>query len=148
MGQLAGAGGRRYRRRETVGAVIGDADGVVREAIGAESNAARQLVVAVAHGVPEAFDDTTMRVIYEMHVASARNDQHARLLTTLWEREVSLYESILARGQQSGEFELRSSPHAIAETVVAPHQSFDHLNLAIRVTASHSQLSQPRSRAT
>jgi AcrR family transcriptional regulator len=105
-----------------------------RDAIETESDPVRQLLVAVAHGVPEGFDDTTMRVIYELHVAAARDDQHAKLLTTLWEREVSLYEAILVRGQRSGDFELQNTPHAIAETVVALEDGFD-LHLTGRNTA-------------
>jgi AcrR family transcriptional regulator len=89
----------------------------------AESDPARQLVVAVTQGVPT--DDTSMRVIYELHVASSRDDQHAALLTTLWEREVSLYESILERGAALGELELRDSARTIAETVVALEDAFD-----------------------
>jgi AcrR family transcriptional regulator len=91
----------------------------------AESDPARQLVVAVTHGVPSDLDDTTMRVIYELHVASSRDDQHAALLTTLWEREVSLYEAILERGAAAGGFELHGSARGIAETVVALEDAVD-----------------------
>lgn len=91
----------------------------------AETDPARQLVVAATHGVPSDGDDTTMRVIYELHVASSRDDQHAALLTTLWEREVSLYESILARGAAEGVFTMRDEPRAVAETVVALEDAFD-----------------------
>ena len=94
-------------------------------ALEGETDPARQLVEAVTRGVPASLDDTTMRVIYELHVASARDDQHAALLTTLWQREVSLYESILERGAASGEFALRDEPRAIAETVVALEDAFD-----------------------
>ena len=90
-----------------------------------EADPARQLVEAVTRGVPETLDDTTMRVIYELHVASSRDDQHAALLTTLWEREVSLYESILERGAAEGEFALRDSARSVAETVVALEDAFD-----------------------
>ena len=90
-----------------------------------ETDPARQLVEAVTRGVPEALDDTTMQVIYELHVASSRDDQHAALLTTLWQREVSLYESILERGAAEGEFALRDSARSVAETVVALEDAFD-----------------------
>jgi AcrR family transcriptional regulator len=96
-----------------------------RQAIETESDPARQLVITVAHGLPGGPDDNTMRVIYELHVASARDDQHAKLLSTLWEGEVSLYKSILTHGRQSGQFELRGSPRAIAETVVVLEDGFD-----------------------
>lgn len=91
----------------------------------AESDPARQLVVAVTHGVPTGDDDTGMRVIYELHVASSRDEQHAALLTTLWEREVSLYESILERGAAAGVFTLAGTARTVAETVVALEDAFD-----------------------
>ena len=112
-------------------------------ALEGETDPARQLVDAVTRGVPEELDDTTMRVIYELHVASARDGRHAALLTTLWEREVSLYESILVRGAESGEFALRDEPRAIAETVVALEDAFD-LHLTGRNTALDRDLAVRR----
>ena len=94
-------------------------------AVEAQSDPARQLHLAVTQVVPDHLDDTTMRVIYELHVASARDDQHAALLTTLWEREVSLYEDILRRGAELGELTLAGTAHEIAETVVALEDAFD-----------------------
>jgi AcrR family transcriptional regulator len=90
---------------------------------------AAQLRVAVDHGVPEDADDVTLRVIYELHVASSREPSHAALLTALWEREVSLYEGILVRGAAAGILDLKASSHAIAQTVVALEDAFD-LHLA------------------
>jgi len=91
----------------------------------AEPDPVRRLVLAVEHGIPLDVGDATMRVIYELHVASSREDSHAVLLTRLWEREVSLYEDILLGGAEAGAFALRGEPRAIAETVVALEDAFD-----------------------
>ena len=84
-----------------------------------------QLVVAVSRGVPDADPDGALRVTYELHVASAREESHAALLTTLWEREVSLYERIFTRGVSAGVFALGDDARSIAQTVVALEDAFD-----------------------
>ena len=91
----------------------------------AEPDPVHRLVVAVEHGIPDSVDDPTVRVIYELHLASARDERHAAMLTRLWEREVSLYADLLARGAEAGALELRSSARDIAETVVALEDAFD-----------------------
>jgi len=91
----------------------------------AEPDAVRRLVVAVEHGIPHDVDDPTIRVIYELHLASARDERHAALLTRLWEREVSLYVDLLDRGAAAGRLSLRGPVRAIAETVVALEDAFD-----------------------
>ena len=84
-----------------------------------------KLLVAVEAGVPSDRADITLRTIYELHAAAVRNPVHAELLTTLWEREVSLYEAILNAGQADEQFVLVGSAREIAETVVALEDAFD-----------------------
>jgi AcrR family transcriptional regulator len=84
-----------------------------------------KLRVAVSRGVPTQRASATWRVIYELHAAAARNPVHAELLAKLWEREVSLYEGILAAGAAAGTFELRGPARQIGETVVALEDAFD-----------------------
>jgi AcrR family transcriptional regulator len=91
----------------------------------AEPDPVRRLVVAVEHGIPDDVDDPTVRVIYELHLASARDERHASQLTRLWELEVSLYVDLLERGAAAGVLSLRSAPREIAETVVALEDAFD-----------------------
>ena len=87
--------------------------------------ASAKLQVAVDAGVPSDRADITLRTIYELHAAAVRNPVHAELLTTLWEREVSLYQAILNTGARDDEFALVGSVRAIAETVVALEDAFD-----------------------
>lgn len=109
----------------------------------AEADPVRRLVLAVGHGVPADHGDATMRVIYELHVASARDDTHAELLTRLWEREVSLYDDLLARGVEAGAFTLRGTTREVAETVVALEDAFD-LHLTGRNSAVDRDLAVAR----
>jgi DNA-binding transcriptional regulator YbjK len=87
--------------------------------------APQRLLVAIDRGVPASRTDVTVRTIYELHAAAARNPLHAQLMTRLWEREVSLYEEILNEGVGAGDFELRGTARAIAETIVALEDAFD-----------------------
>ncbi len=70
-------------------------------------------------GVPASEDDLLCRVLYELHLHGGRSGAHAALMTSLWEREVSLYELVLSRGVERGDFTLRASTRQVAETVVA-----------------------------
>jgi AcrR family transcriptional regulator len=94
------------------------------DALAAEIDPAAQLRLLVEQGI-RAEPETTMRAIYELHVAAARDESHAALLTRLWESEVSLYESVLRRGADDRVFTLRDDARAIAETVVALEDAFD-----------------------
>lgn len=91
----------------------------------AESDPVRRLVVAAEHGVPADGGGAPMRVIYELHAASSRDETHAALLTRLWQHEVSLYEDLLQQASDVGAVTLLDTPRAIAETVVALEDAFD-----------------------
>jgi len=91
----------------------------------AEPDSVRRLAVAVEHGIRDGVDDPTIRVIYELHLASARDERHAALLSRLWEREVSLYVDLLDRGAAAKRLTMRAPVRAIAETVVALEDAFD-----------------------
>jgi DNA-binding transcriptional regulator YbjK len=92
---------------------------VRRAAIEQVDDPTQQLCELVRRGVPESDDDLLCRVLYELHLHGGRSRAHAALMTSLWEREVSLYELVLARGVERGDFLLRASTRAVAETAVA-----------------------------
>ncbi|HET7902151.1 MAG TPA: TetR/AcrR family transcriptional regulator [Candidatus Nanopelagicales bacterium] len=91
----------------------------------AEPDPLRRLVVAVEHGIPGDVGDPSVRVIYELHLAAARDERHAAHLSRLWELEVSLYVDLLEQGAAAGVLSLRSGARQVAETVVALEDSFD-----------------------
>jgi DNA-binding transcriptional regulator YbjK len=78
-----------------------------------------QLVELAHRGVPDSEEDLLCRVLYELHLHGGRSRAHAALMTSLWEHEVSLYELVLARGVERGDFSLRASTRQVAETAVA-----------------------------
>jgi AcrR family transcriptional regulator len=90
-----------------------------RAAIEEVDEPAEQLAELSLRGVPDSEDDLVCRVLYELHLHGGRNRAHAALMTSLWEREVSLYELVLARGVERGDFSLRASAREVAETAVA-----------------------------
>jgi hypothetical protein len=83
-------------------------------------------------------------VIYELHLASARDERHAAHLTRLWELEVSLYVDLLEQAAAARAVTLRSSAREVAETVVALEDSFD-LHLLARNAAIDRDLAVRRS---
>ena len=95
----------------------------------AVDDAVAKLTVAVQGGVPVDATDPTTSALFELHAAASRTPAHAVLLTQLWDREVSMFEPILAAGAADGTFDLRDCPRSIAETVVALEDAFD-LHLA------------------
>jgi DNA-binding transcriptional regulator YbjK len=90
-----------------------------RDAIAPLDDPLDQLAELVRRGVPEHEDDLVCRVLYELHTHAARSAPHARLMTSLWEQEVSLYELVLTRGVERGVMALRAGARQVAETIVA-----------------------------
>ena len=82
-------------------------------AIEAAPDPAAQLTALVRAGVPATADDRLSRVLYELHVHAARSRVHAALMTALYDREVSLYQRVLAGGRERGVFAL--DPAAVDE---------------------------------
>ncbi|MFY0408040.1 TetR/AcrR family transcriptional regulator [Solicola sp. PLA-1-18] len=90
-----------------------------RSAVDALDDPAEQLAELGRLGVPDGPDDLLCRVLYELHVHGGRSPAHAEMMSSLWEREVSLYELVLARGVERGAFTLQAPVRQVAETVVA-----------------------------
>lgn len=64
-------------------------------------------------------DDLVCRVLYELHLHGDRSRTHGALMTSLWEHKVSLYELVIARGVECGEFTVCDSTGQVAESAVA-----------------------------
>ena len=89
---------------------------------------AEKLVVTIRSGLPHGPDDPDVRLLNELGGAAARNRMYALLLTTLYDRQVSLYQSILDTGAALGTFTLtgdslvdRSQPGRARGCVRLPH---------------------------
>ncbi|WP_026820738.1 TetR/AcrR family transcriptional regulator [Arthrobacter castelli] len=83
-----------------------------------------QLGMAVTSGIPKSGGDIDYQVLNEMHVQAFRDPFHARLMANLFEREVSLYLSILDSGVRKGVFELRAPDRTVARNIVALEDAY------------------------
>ncbi|WP_214413455.1 TetR/AcrR family transcriptional regulator [Sphaerisporangium fuscum] len=96
------------------------------------SDPAEKLVVTIRSGLPVGPDDPGVRLLNELGGAAARNRVYAVLLTTLYDRQVSMYQSILDTGAALGVFTLAGDPVAIARNLVALEDAYGY-----RITARH-----------
>lgn len=96
---------------------------------------ARKLVVTIASGLPTDCDDADVRLLCELGGAAARNSVYALLLTSLFDRQVSLYQVILESGAAQGLFTLQGDSLAVARNLVALEDAYGY-----RIMARHGSL--------
>ena len=93
---------------------------------------ARRLVVTIRSGLPEGSDDSDVRLLCELGGAAARNRIYATLLTSLFDRQVAMYEVILGDGMAQGIFTLADSARTVARNIVALEDAYGY-----RIVARH-----------
>ncbi|WP_433826073.1 TetR/AcrR family transcriptional regulator [Actinoplanes sp. CA-015351] len=103
----------------------------VRE-IDAVDDPAARLVVTVRSGLPAGSDDVDVRLLCELGGAAGRNRVYAALLTTLYDRQVSMYQGILESGATQGVFTLADSATTIGRNLVALEDAYGY-----RIVARH-----------
>ncbi|MFD0887315.1 TetR/AcrR family transcriptional regulator [Streptosporangium algeriense] len=91
-----------------------------------------KLVVTIRSGLPHGPDDPEVRLLNELGGAAPRNRMYALLLTTLYDRQVSMYQSILETGAALGTFTLSDDSQVIARNLVALEDAYGY-----RITARH-----------
>jgi len=90
-----------------------------RSAVAAELPDARDKLVACARlGLPEGPDDELALVLYEFSSATHDNPVYSTLAQSLFDRQVTLYASILEIGRAQGHFELTMPALDIAANLV------------------------------
>jgi AcrR family transcriptional regulator len=94
-----------------------------------------KLVVTVRSGLPSGPDDTDVRLLCELGGAAGRNRVYAALLTTLYDRQVSMYQTILETGVAQGVFTLADSSLTIGRNLVALEDAYGY-----RIVARHPTL--------
>lgn len=95
----------------------------------------------VTAGLPASAGDLLCRVLYEIHLHAARSSAHAALLTSLWDREVSLYDDVLADGRDLGVFRLVHPARDIAENAVALEDAY-----GLHIVARNAHVQRERAR--
>jgi AcrR family transcriptional regulator len=78
-----------------------------------------QLRLAIHLGVPSGPDDTESRLLYELDAFTGSSPAFRILTASYFDRQVLLYESVLAAGAAAGEFELSTTALTIARGLVA-----------------------------
>jgi AcrR family transcriptional regulator len=89
--------------------------GAVREL----SGPVEQLRLAIRLGVPTGPDDDESRLLYELDALTGTSTAFAALSTAYFDRQVSLYESVLAAGEAADRFKLSAPVGTVARGLVA-----------------------------
>jgi DNA-binding transcriptional regulator YbjK len=84
----------------------------------------RRMVQLIRSGFPGQRDRRLSQVLNELSVSASRSELHARLMTELFEREVSLYLSVLRDGAASGAFRLSEPELTVARNLVALEDAY------------------------
>lgn len=105
------------------------------DAIGDLSGPAERLYVTISLGVPRNPDDEDVRLLCALGGEAARNTVYALLLTSLFDRQVGMYSTILEVGQATGAFSLQQPAPTIARNLVALEDAYGY-----RIMAKHPTL--------
>jgi hypothetical protein len=95
----------------------------------------QKLVMTIRSGLPTDADDADVRLLCELGGAAGRNRVYAALLTTLYDRQVSMYQMILELGAVQGVFTLAADSQTIARNLVALEDAYGY-----RIVARHPTL--------
>lgn len=79
-----------------------------------EPDPAVRLGYLMYSGLPRGSDQMLSRVLDEISVSASRSALHADLMTSLFDREVSLYREVLDAGEAAGAFSLTDDADVIA----------------------------------
>jgi AcrR family transcriptional regulator len=105
------------------------------EAVAAVEDPAARLRVLIELGVPQGPDDEGVRLLCSLGGEAARNTVYGLLLTSLYDRQVGMYTSVVELGAALGVFDLQQSAVTIARNVVALEDAYGY-----RIMAKHPTL--------
>ncbi|MEW9532309.1 TetR/AcrR family transcriptional regulator [Microbispora sp. NPDC049125] len=103
--------------------------------VGGIADPARKLVVTIRSGLPDGPDDPGVRLLCELGGAAGRNRVYATLLTTLFDRQVAMYQAILETGSAQGVFTPAQDCETIGRTLVALEDAYGY-----RIVARHHSI--------
>ncbi|MEY9846811.1 TetR/AcrR family transcriptional regulator [Streptacidiphilus sp. MAP5-3] len=83
-----------------------------------------QLRACIEHGVASGPDDTLTRLLFEFWPRCLRDAKAAALDSTLTERQITVYATVLAVGQAQGHFTLTDPPRLLAADFVAMEDGY------------------------
>jgi AcrR family transcriptional regulator len=94
-----------------------------------------QLVATINSGLPTDADDADVRLLCELGGSAGRHRVYATLLTSLYDRQVSMYQMILELGAAHGVFALTADSQTIGRNLVALEDAYGY-----RIVARHPTL--------
>lgn len=94
------------------------------------SDPPQRLVATVRAGLPTDSDDPDVRLLCELGGSAGRNRVYGTLLTSLYERQVSMYQTILQGGEAQAVFVLAQDSLSIARNIVALEDAYGYRILA------------------
>ncbi len=104
-------------------------------ALSAIEDPAERLIVTIHTGLPEDSEDAAVRLLCELGGAAARHPMYAALLSTLYDRQVAMYQMILEAGAARGIFSLEQPSLVIARNLVALEDAYGY-----RIMAGHPSI--------
>lgn len=94
------------------------------------SSPAEKLVVTIASGLPVDSDDDDVKLLCALGGAASRYPVYAAMLTSLFDRQVAMYQVILESGSAMGEFTLSASSETIGRNIVALEDAYGYRMVA------------------
>ncbi|MGH3096076.1 MAG: TetR/AcrR family transcriptional regulator [Streptosporangiales bacterium] len=102
------------------------------KAIADIADPAEKLVATVRAGLPVDADDPDVRLLCELGGSAGRNRIYGALLSSLYDRQVSMYQMMLDSGQATGVFTLAQDSRTLARNIVALEDGYGY-----RIVAQH-----------
>ena len=94
------------------------------QALGQVADPQQRLLQLIRSGLPGQQDRQLSQVLNELSANASRSRVHARLMSHLFDREVSLYLSVLQEGQSAGAFRLTGPALTLARNLVALEDAY------------------------
>jgi len=101
-----------------------------------------RLRALIASGLPREPDDPGVRLLCELGGSAGRNSVLAALLTTLYDRQVTLYQTVLEQGAARGHFSLRDASQRIARNLVALEDAYGYRIVARHPSIGHGEAAE------
>jgi AcrR family transcriptional regulator len=99
---------------------------------------AEKLVVTIASGLPVDSEDDDVKLLCALGGAASRYPVYAAMLTSLYDRQVVMYQVILESGAAGGDFRLTSSSETIGRNIVALEDAYGYRMAARHASIDHA----------
>jgi AcrR family transcriptional regulator len=96
-----------------------------------------KLVMTIGLGLPRDSDDEAVKLMCELGGAAGRYPVYAAMLTSLYDRQVAMYQIILESGAATGIFTLAHPSETIARNIVALEDAYGYRMVARHQAIDH-----------